>query len=140
MGIKFLGSVPDDARNALIEIAKNDVVKDASFLDGNVVFLDADGNPKRDDEYNKVTMEVRLKEKLKSIIDEGRQQPGVKIKDPVIKKNEKGDIDVTISIPDTVQTMADLIDHLPKAGIARNSAEYYPTLEKYSQELGLEIK
>ena len=136
MGIKFLGSVPEDARNALVEIAKDDVVKDASFLDGNVVFLDANGDPQRDDKLNIITMESRLKEKLKSIIDEGRKQPGVDIKEPTTK-GEDGKIIVNVVVPDTVRTMAGLIEHLQQAGLERSTDEYFAALAHWSEKLDI---
>lgn len=139
MGIKFLSNVPEDARTALIEIAKGDIVKDASFLDGKVVFLDANGDPQRDDDYKVITVETRLKEKLKSIIDEGRKQPGVDIKDPVIERDEDGKVkSVNIGTPpDTVKTMKDLIEHLQQVGLRRGTDEYFATLKKWSEKLNL---
>ena len=136
MGIKFLSAVPEDARNALVEAAKDDAVNSASFLDNTIVFMDADGQPQRDDNLNIITMEARLKAKLKSIIDEGRVQKGVKI-DPTIKKDEDGKIDVNINIPDSVKTMEGLINYLPEAGLVRGTEEYFAALKKYSEKLNL---
>lgn len=137
MGIKFLSTVPEDARTALIEIAKNDVVGSASFLDNTVVFLDTDGQPQRDDQLNIVTMEARMKDKLKSIIDTGHHQGGIDIKDPVIEKDKDGVIDVNVNIPDSVKTMAALIQYLPEAGLVRGTDEYFAALKKYSEKLNL---
>lgn len=138
MGIKFLSTVPEDARNALVEIAKNEVAKDAAFLDNKVVFLDANGDPVRDDQYNVVTMEARLKEKLKSIIDEGRKQSGVSIKDPTIEKDENGKVKVTLAIPDNVSTMEGLINHIQESGIKRGTDEYFAALKYGVDKLNLE--
>lgn len=136
MGIKFLGNVPEDATRALIEIAKEDVIKDASFLNGNVVFLDESGEPLRDDQYNIVTMEARLKEKLKSIIDPGRQQKGVEIKEPVTKDAD-GKVVVNVTVPDTVNSMAGLIEHLQTVGLVRGTDEYFAALGHWSEKLNL---
>lgn len=137
MGVKFLASIPEDARNAMVEVAKRDVIQTASFLDGKAIFLDANGDPERDDNYNVVTVEMKMKGKLKSIIDEGRTQTGVKIEDPDVKKNEDGELVANISVPETVKDMNGLIEHLKLVGIKRNSPEYYPTLKKYSEQLGI---
>ena len=137
MGIKFLSSVPEDARKALIEIAKNEAVNDASFLDNKVVFLDANGDPKRNDQLEIVTMEDFLKGKLKSIIDSGHKQPGVDIKDPKIEKDKEGKINVTVIVPETVKTMEGLINHLQEAGLVRGTDEYFAALKKYSEELDI---
>jgi len=136
MGIKFLGNVPEDARRALIEIAKEDVIKDASFLNGNVVFLDESGEPQRDDQYNIITMEARLKEKLKSIIDPGRQQKGVDIKEPVTKDKD-GKTVVNVTVPDTVNSMAGLIEHLQTVGLVRGTDEYFAALGHWQEKLDL---
>ena len=136
MGIKFLGNVPEDARRALIEIAKEDVIKDASFLNGNVVFLDESGEPQRDDQYNIITMEARLKEKLKSIIDPGRQQKGVDIKEPVTKDKD-GKTVVNVTVPDTVNSMAGLIEHLQNVGLVRGTDEYFAALGHWQEKLDL---
>jgi len=139
MGIKFLSAIPEDARNAMIEVAKNDVVESASFLDGKAVFLDANGDPERDDQYNIVTIEARMKDKLKSIIDVGREQKGVKVEDPKKVKTEDGKEIIKVSIPDTVKDLEGLIDHLSAAGVVRTSSEYYPTLDHYAKELGFKV-
>lgn len=136
MGIKFLGNIPEDARKALIEIAKDDVIKGASFLNGNVVFLDEAGEPTRDDQYNIITMEAKLKEKLKSIIDEGRKQTGVDIKEPVTK-TEDGKTIVNVSVPDTVKTMAGLIDHLMNVGLKRGTDDYFAALGYWQEKLNI---
>jgi len=136
MGIKFLVNVPEDATRALIEIAKEDVIKDASFLNGNVVFLDESGEPQRDDQYNIITMEARLKEKLKSIIDPGRQQKGVDIKEPVTKDKD-GKTVVNVTVPDTVNSMAGLIEHLQNVGLVRGTDEYFAALGHWQEKLDL---
>jgi hypothetical protein len=136
MGIKFLDSVPEDARKALIEIAKAEVVKDASFLNGTVVFLDENGDPLRDDQYGVITMEAKLKEKLKSIIDPGRKQPGVDVRDPVTR-DEEGKVIVNVSVPDTIKTMQDLIEHLQSVGLVRGSDDYFEALKHWTKKLNI---
>ncbi|GAF89082.1 unnamed protein product [marine sediment metagenome] len=135
MGIKFLSTIPEDARNAMIEIAKNDVVKEASFLDGKAVFLDSNSDPIRDKDYQIVTVEARMKEKLNSIIDKGRVLKGVDIEDPKIVKDKDGKIDVNLVLPDSIKTNADLTEFLMKSNMKRDSDEYLAAYKKYSEGL-----
>ena len=70
-----------------------------------------------------------MKERLKSIIDEGRQQKGVDI-DLNVEKGEDGKVkDVNVVVPDTIKTMAALIDHLQAVGLKRNTDEYFAALK-----------
>ena len=138
MGIKFLSTVPEDARKALIEIAQNEVVNSASFLDSKAVFLDENGDPQRDDQYAIITIESKLKEKLKSIIDEGRKLPGVDVKDPRVDLDDDGKIkDINVNIPESVKTLEALIAHLHESGFPRGTDEYFAALDKYGKKLKL---
>jgi len=136
-GLKFKDAaiIPEDVRNAMIANAKAELSDSASFIDGKLVFLDTEGNIVRDDNLNALTAKDVLTEKLKSIIDAGRKQPGVDIKDPVIEKDADGKVIVNISIPDSVATNADLTDHLHKLGMKSGSDEYRAAYAKYGEKL-----
>jgi len=127
---------PSSASKNMYLDRHGDVIKGASFLNGNVVFLDEAGEPTRDDQYNIITMEAKLKEKLKSIIDEGRKQTGVDIKEPVTK-TEDGKTIVNVSVPDTVKTMAGLIDHLMNVGLKRGTDDYFAALGYWQEKLNI---
>lgn len=137
VGIKFKDAaiIPEDLRNMAINTAKADIAKSASFIDGKLVFLNAEGEPMRDENLAIRTAADLMREKLKPIIDEGRKAPGVDIKDPVIEKDKDGKIDVKLNIPDTVKTNADLTEHLMKSGLKRGTDEYHAAYKKYSEGL-----
>ena len=132
-GLKFKDAaiIPEDVRSAMIANAKAELSKSASFVEGKLVFLDADGNIQRDDGLNPITAKDVLTEKLKSIIDAGRHQPGVTIEDPVIEKDKDGKVIVNISMPDSVRTNVDLTAHLLSLGMKSSSVEYRAAYAKY---------
>jgi len=130
-GMKFKDAtiIPEDVRNAMINNAKNEIAKSASYVDGKLVFLDSEGNIMRDENLNVLTAQTVLAEKLKSIIDPGRKQPGVDLKD------EDGKEVKAITMPDSVKTNVDLGDHLLALGYKRNSAEYLELYAKYRDKV-----
>jgi len=136
-GLKFKDTaiIPEDVRNAVIGNATTELAKTASFVEGKLVFLDAEGKIQRDDNLNVLTAEDILTEKLKSIIDAGRNQPGLDIKEDEIGRDEDGKVIVNISIPDSVKTNVDLTNHLLSLGMTRNSEEYRAAYAKYREKL-----
>lgn len=128
-GLKFKSIIPEDTRQTVIEAVKSDLSKSATYVDGKLVFMDADGNVMRDETTMiPLTAKDLMAAKLKSIIDEGQKQTGVDIGD-------EGDPDKGISIPDTVKTNVDLGEHLLKLGYKRNSDEYMKLYAKYRDKL-----
>ncbi len=134
MKFKDAAIIPEDVRNAMINNAKTELAKSASYVEGKLVFLDAEDKIRRDDNLNVLTAKDILSEKLKSIIDTGRQQTGVDIKEPEIKE-EDGKVIVNISIPDTVKTNVDLSEHLMGLGMKQSSKEYRAAYAKYKEKL-----
>lgn len=135
-GLKFKDAaiIPEDVRNAMINNAKAEMAKSASYVDGKLVFTDSEGKIMRDDNLNVLTPKDVMAEKLKSIIDEGRKQKGVDIKEPEIK-DEDGKIVVNLTLPDTVKTNVDLTKHLLELGMKRDSDEYRAAYAKYVEKL-----
>ena len=123
-GLKFKDAaiIPEDVRNAMINNAKTELAKSASFVEGKLVFLDSEGKIMRDENLNVLSPKDILAEKLKSIIDAGRQQTGVDIKEPVEKVD--GKVVVNLTLPDSVRTNADLTQYLLKSGLKRDSDDY----------------
>ena len=132
-GLKFKDAaiIPEDVRSAMIANAKAELSSSASFIDGKLVFLDSGGDIVRDDNLNALTAKDVLTDKLKSIIDAGRKQPGVDIKEPEIEKDADGKIIVNITLPDSVVTNADLTNHLLSLGMKSGSPEYRAAFAKY---------
>ena len=135
-GLKFKDAaiIPEDVRNAMINNAKAELSKSATFVEGKLVFLDSEGKIMRDENLNVLTPKEILADKLKSIIDAGRKAKGVDLKEPEIKQ-EDGKIVVNLSIPDTVRTNVDLTQYLMQSGLKRNTDEYRAAYAKYSEKL-----
>jgi len=134
-GLKFKDAaiIPEDVRNAMINNAKAELAKSASFVEGKLVFLDAEGKIMRDENLNVLTPKDILSEKLKSIIDMGRKQEGVDIKEPVEKVN--GKTVVNIVLPESVKTNVDLTRYLMEVGLKRDTDDYRAAYAKFSEKL-----
>lgn len=134
-GLKFKDAaiIPEDVRNAMINNAKVELAKSASFVEGKLVFLDAEGKIMRDENLNVLTPKDILSEKLKSIIDMGRKQEGVDIKEAVEKVN--GKTVVNIVLPESVKTNVDLTRYLMEVGLKRDTDDYRAAYAKFSEKL-----
>lgn len=134
MGVKFRAEIPEEPRNAMITIAKDDIMKNARYMNEKLVFVDDKGDVMLDDMMRPVTAKAMLEAKLKSIIDTGVQKPGIDIKDPVEKDND-GKVIVNLSLPDSVKTNADLTEFLLKSGLRRGTDEYMAAYEKFREKV-----
>jgi len=124
--------VPEDVRNIHIDVVKSELAKMAQFVDGKLVFVDDKGEIMRDDKLNVLGPKEVLKSRLKPILNEGRKQPGVGIEEnePFVEEKD-GKLDVTVVVPDTVKTNADLTEHLLKSGLKRGTKEFSAAYAKY---------
>ena len=134
MGVKFRSEIPEDARDAMIRIAKDDIMKNAKFMNDKLVFLDDKGEVDLDDMMKPLTAKAILETKLKSIIDAGVHKPGVDLKDPVTKDADGKPV-VNLSLPDSVKTNADLSEYLLASGLKRGTPEYAAAYEKYRDKV-----
>jgi len=134
MGVKFRSEIPEDARDAMIRIAKDDIMKNAKFMNDKLVFLDDKGEVDLDDMMKPLTAKAILETKLKSIIDAGVHKPGVDLKEPVTKDADGKPV-VNLSLPDSVKTNADLSDYLLASGLKRGTPEYAAAYEKYRDKV-----
>ena len=129
--------VPEDVRNVHINVVKNELAKIAEFVDGKMIFKNDQGEIIRDAKLKPLGPHEILKERLKPILNEGRQQkgPGINENEPLNEKDKDGKVDVTLVVPDTVKTNADLIDFMMKSGLKRNTEEFSAAYAKYSEGL-----
>ena len=134
MGVKFRSEIPEDARDAMIRIAKDDIMKNAKFMNDKLVFLDDKGEVDLDDMMKPLTAKAILETKLKSIIDAGVHKPGVDLKEPVTKDADGKPV-VNLSLPDSVKTNADLSEYLLASGLKRGTPEYAAAYEKYRDKV-----
>jgi len=139
-GMKFKDAaiIPEDVRNAMINNAKTELAKSVDFVDNKLVFRDGEGKIMYNDLAQLLTPKEVLSNKLKSIIDAGRQQPGVEIEegDPGVEKDKDGKLIVKpITLPDSVKTNVDLSEHLHGLGMTAGSEEYGAYYAKYRDKL-----
>jgi len=135
--LKFLATVPQEAVNGLVEITKSKLSASAKMIENTVVYLDGNGDVRLDDMMRPLTTDFVVAEELKSIIDTGRIQTGVDIKEPKVEKDADGKIVVHLSLPDSVKTNVDLTEFLLKSGLKRGTAEYMAAYEKYRDKVKL---
>jgi len=128
--------VPEDVRNIHINVVKGELAKIAEFVDGKMVFKNDQGEIIRDEKLNPLGPKEILKDRLKAILNEGREQkgPGIDKNEPVIKTKD-GKIDVTLVVPDSVKTNADLMTFMLESGLKRGSKEFSAAYAKYSEGL-----
>jgi len=128
--------VPEDVRNIHIDVVKGELAKIAEFVDGKMVFKNDQGEIIRDEKLNPLGPQEILKDRLKAILNEGREQkgPGIDKNEPVIKTKD-GKIDVTLVVPDSVKTNADLMTFMLESGLKRGSKEFSAAYAKYSEGL-----
>jgi len=129
--------MPEDVRNIHINVVKDDLAKNAEFVKGRLVFRDEKGEIiLHKKTLTPLTANEILKERLKPILNEGREQkgPGIDKNEPVIKTKD-GKIDVTLVVPDSVKTNADLMTFMLESGLKRGSKEFSAAYAKYSEGL-----
>ena len=136
LGLKFkdVSTVPEEIRNVVIDNAKSELLKEAKFIQGKLVFM-VDGEVMLDDMMKPITAKDRLTEKLKLIIDPGRTQTGVDVNKPEEKKDKDGNLEINLSIPDSVKTNVDLGDHLLSLGYVRGSEKFTVAYAKYRDKV-----
>jgi len=134
MGVKFRTEIPEDARDAMIRIAKDDIMKNAKFMNDKLVFVDEKDDVMLDDMMKPLDAKTILETRLKSIIDAGVHKPGVDLKEPVTKDADGKPV-VNLSLPDSVKTNADLSDYLLASGLKRGTPEYAAAYEKYRDKV-----
>ena len=134
MGVKFRTEIPEDARDAMIRIAKDDIMKNAKFMNDKLVFVDEKDDVMLDDMMKPLDAKTILETRLKSIIDAGVHKPGVDLKEPVTKDADGKPV-VNLLLPDSVKTNVHLTEYLLEIGLKRGTEEYMAAYEKYRDKV-----
>jgi hypothetical protein len=134
LGIKIKSGIPGSVKSVYVDSVINELSDNAEFREGKIVFLDKEGKALRDAQtMAPYTAEALLKERMKDIIDEGRQMPGPGIGDQIIKDDKGTPI---ISIPGNIKSREELGVYLVKdLGIKNNTPEYREAYKKYGANL-----
>ena len=136
-GFKFkdVSIVPEPIRNVVIDKAKQELLKKAKFISDKLVFIGEDGEVMLDDMMKPLTSKAMFAEELKLIIDTGRTQTGVDVNKPEETKDKDGNLEINLSIPDSVKTNVDLGDHLLSLGYVRGSEKFTVAYAKYRDKV-----
>lgn len=138
MGFKFLPKeiIADEVREPFVNQVLNDLVRIADFDDtGKLIFKDTEGNLMRNKEAAVVTPAELLSAKLKPILDNGKQQPGLGGENG--GKGKGNEPQTSIVVPAHIGTITELTAYLRMnyPNIKPQSEEYKVAYAKYSKDL-----
>lgn len=132
---KFIDQLPgffSDYKNQVIA----DVLKKSAMIDGKLVLVDENGNPRKDQQLNNITVESHLSEKFKDVIKTDKTQPGGGSKPPAPgappapTAPAPGTPFNTGSVPAEVKTQNDLTEFLGKQGLLQGTKEFDEAFSK----------
>jgi len=137
VGFKFLPKeiINDEVREPFVNKVLEDLVSIADFNDdGKLVFKNTEGEVMRGTDAAVVTPLELLQSKLKPILDNGKQQPGLGTKG---EGKGKDDTPVTVEVPATVNTPLKLTTYLRTnfPDMKPQSDEYKAVFAKYTKEM-----
>lgn len=129
----FKKDLPEDVIKEFVNSTTAKLMQSAKVDNGKVVFYNGD-KPILDDKAQVATAEYILKDRLKSILDTGRQQQGAGSGDT----GKGGNTFTRITkVPAGVTTRGELMDSMIKSGYIKNSKEMDEDYGKLSAELKL---
>lgn len=127
MQSKFIDQLPGFF-NDYKEQVLADVVNRSALIDGKLVLVDENGNPRKDSNLNNITVESYLGEKFKDVIKVTKEQPGAGSKPPApgtppVPTPVGGTFNVA-TVPAEVTTQGQLVEFLGKQGMLQGSPEF----------------
>lgn len=122
LGLKIKSGIPESMKQLYVDKIIDDLAGNAEIRDGKIVFLDSEGKALRDPQtMAPYTAESLLKEKMKDVIDTGREIKGPGINEP--EKDKEGKLNIIL--PDYVTSRQRLGEYLVKElGIKNTTPEY----------------
>ena len=145
----YVKGMSDFAINASEKVIVEDILSRTKEIDGELVVVNEKGEVSLDPSTFKAkSIKQVIEEKLTeaSMLDKGRQQPGTggnakEDPNPVmgVSKNDKGEIVAVTSVPATIKTKNQLMDHLMKLGIDRDSKVFSDAYSKFTKEMDLKV-
>ncbi len=138
---KFIDQLPGFF-NEYQEGVINDVLAKSALIDGKLVLVDEQGNPRKDNNLANILVETHLQEKFKDVIKGDKEQAGSGAKPPGGGAPPAGGGAGagggtpfnTATIPAEVNTQSKLTEHLGKAGLLQGSKEFDEAFTKVVQE------
>jgi len=131
-----LSNLPKPVLDTFIESAKNKLTQSAKIVNGEIVFMDANGEPRMNKEtYKPYTASELMAMELEPIVEKGDQHKGGGSAKPGISKDKDGKIDVSLMVPIAVKTRVELTKFLIESGLPNNTEEFFAAYDKYSVNL-----
>lgn len=131
-----LSNLPKPVVDTFIESAKSKLAATAKMVDGQLIFLDSEGDPRINKEtFKPYTAEELMTLELDPIIDKSTTKKGGGTEPPVIKMDKDGKPDIALTIPQTVRSKVELTKFLIEAGMPQNTPEHEVAYNKYSVNL-----
>ncbi len=137
---KFVDQLPgffNDYKDQVI----NDTLKKSATIDGKLVLIDENGNPRKDANLNNITVESFLNDKFKDVIKTDKTQggagttpPGAGNPNPGTPPAGAGQPFNVAAIPVEVNTQNLLTEHLGKSGLLQGTKEFDEAFAKAVQE------
>jgi len=137
MGLKFLPKeiIDEDVRKTYVDKVLGELITIADYDEsGKLVFKDTENQLMRNKDMVVVTPNELLSDRLKKILDNGRQQPGLGTDDT---GKGKSDLHTDVVVPPTVSTITELTTYLRAnyPNMKPQSKEYQVAFAKYSKDL-----
>jgi len=141
LGFKFLDRaiIADDVRDTYINKTISELAQIADFDEsGKLIFRDAEKMVMRNKDNAVVTPSELLEAKLSSILDKGKQQPGLGARDNGKGRSDEAQTDVVV--PTTVNTKTKLTAFLRQnyPDMLPQSPEYKAAYTKYGKDLPIQ--
>lgn len=135
---KFMDQLPgyfNDYKRGVVD----SVLNSSAMIDGVLVLVDENGNPRKDTNLNNITVEGHLKERFKDVIKPDVQQPGTGNKNSgKPPATPQGTGVNTGAIPNDVDTQNKLTQWLGKQGLLQGSKEFDEAFSKAVTERKIE--
>lgn len=131
-----LTKLPEPVVNTFIESAKNKLSQSAKMVDGQLLFLDAEGSPRINKEtFKPYTAEELMAVELDPILDKGKPNEGGGTKPPKLQKDKDGKLDISMIVPQSVKNRNELTKFLIESGLPFGTPEHNAAYDKYSENL-----
>lgn len=132
-----LSDMPKPVVETFIESAKAKLSQSAKFIEGQLVFLDADGNPRINKEtFKPYTAAELMAIELDPIIDKTKDKhEGGGTKPPKVTVGKDGKPDITVIVPTSVKNKIELTKFLIEAGLPQGTPEHDTAYAKYGATL-----
>lgn len=132
IGFKFKKDIPDAVRDTFVEKVKGALSGSAEFVDGNLVFRDADGKTVTNDKFEPITAKDLLSKELESILSNEKKIDGV----PKVEEGEDEEGNPVLKVVNpNAKSREEVTKYLREAGIAKGTPEYNKHYKEFTKHI-----